>query len=116
MSRKSIIKPYKLFDAVSMATSSDSLETNVEQVDKASIMVYWTGTAPVGVLTVLAKNGSNDTYRALDFDEVINITGNSDYHVILMETLTFTHIKLHYEATSGVGNLTYIITAKVEGA
>lgn len=111
-----------MFNAQSLASSATSAATNTEQLDKASIVVEWTGTAPVGVLTVEGRSFQNSTngpiassWVTLDFD-TIDITGASGSHQLLFNELPFSEIRLVYTRTSGTGSLTAILTAKTTGA
>lgn len=105
-----------MLDAVSMATSQESAATFVEGIDQSSIQVVWSGTAPVGEMKVLARNGKSNEFYELDFDESLPVTGNSDTMFILIKTSPFTEIKLRYERTSGTGTMTATINGKVIGA
>jgi hypothetical protein len=116
MGRKSVLKSFKMIDAGDMSTSLPSQSTNVINLDKASIHLVWTGTSPVGVITVEAQNGENDSWYDLDFGSTINISGNSGDHQIVFSELSFTTIRINYTRTSGTGSLTATISAKVTGA
>lgn len=116
MARKHVVYGYKPFDATSIGSSQTSSEIEVGQSDYGSIFLSWTGTSPVGVLEVQAKNGEKGTYRALDFGSAINITGNSGSHDILLNEMPFTHLKLVYTRTSGTGSITANVTFKSRGA
>ena len=114
MGRKNF-KSYPMLDDASMATTQQSVATNVQLLDKASIHVSWTGTAPVGVLTVQARNGENDTWYDLDFGVAMNVTGNSGDHQIIFNELPFYEIQLVYTATSGTGSIDAVILMKQVG-
>lgn len=116
MGRKSVLKSYKIFDAQSLAATVSSNPTSCINLDKASIHVVWTGTAPVGVLTVQARNGELDAWYDLDFGAVISVSGASGEHQIVFNEMPFTDIRLVYTRTSGTGSLTATISAKVVGA
>ena len=119
--RKNVLKPYKLFNAADMSTTQTSPATNTENLDKASIIVRWSGTSPVGVITVEGKNKVQTANGMVDSDwvvldfEPINVTGNSGNHTILFIELPFTELRLVYTATSGTGAITAVITAKQIG-
>ena len=105
-----------MFDSGDISGTITSPATNTRQVDVASIAINWTGTSPVGVLTVEARNGEDDTWSELDFGQAINITGNTGEHTILFNELHFEEIRLVYTATSGTGTLDAILLAKTVGA
>lgn len=117
MSRKHVVKSFKMLDAVSLAADQTSAATNVLQLDNATIHISWTGTAPVGVIAVQARNGEFDPWFDLSFGSVtIDITGASGDHQILFKEMPFTDMRLKYIRTSGVGNLTATLTMKSIGA
>lgn len=116
MSRKSLLKPYKMLDAVDMSTNQESAPTFVEGIDQCSILVHWVGTLPVGEIKVLARNGKLTDFYELDFDETLAVSGNDDSMFILIKTAPFTEVKLQYVRTSGVGTMTATINGKVIGA
>jgi hypothetical protein len=89
MSRKSVLKPYKLLNAVNIATSQTSAPTNVEGIDNFCIELEWTGTSPVGVVTVETASqdsgGNYSTWKAIDFGATISITGASGNHLLFIK-------------------------------
>lgn len=113
--RKNVVRGYKMFDAVSVAASATSNEVNVINLDKASIFVDWAGTAPVGVLTVQAKNAQNGDWFDLDMGGVINISGASGSHILVFNELPHDAIRLVYTATSGTGTIDAVLAAKQVG-
>lgn len=116
MSRKNVVKSYNIFDEVSIAATQISASTNVINLDNASVHVKWTGSSPVGVLTVQARNGENDAWYDLDMGGTISISGNSGDHQLVFNSLPFTDLRLIYTRTSGSGNLTAALTMKTVGA
>jgi hypothetical protein len=115
VARKNTLKAFKMLDAGDVSGNLQSATTNVLNLDKASISVTWTGSSPVGTLEVLARNGEDDAWSALNFGSAISISGNSGDHRILLNEMPFTDIRIDYTATSGTGSLTAIITAKQVG-
>lgn len=116
MGRKNVVKSYKMIDAGDLSGNITSNTTNVINLDKASIHLVWSGSSPVGVITVEARNGDNDSWYELDFGSAINISGNSGDHQIVFNELPFTSIRVKYAVTSGTGSIDATITAKVVGA
>lgn len=116
MSRKSLLKPYKMLDSVDMSASQESNPTNVEGIDQSSIQVVWSGTSPVGEMKVFARNGKANAFYELDFDETLVVSGNSDSMFILINCAPFTDIKLQYVRTSGTGTMSATINGKSIGA
>lgn len=115
MGRKNVVKSYKMFDAEDISISATSNSTSVINLDKASILISWSGTSPVGEIEVEARNGENADWVTLDI-ATIAVSGNTGNHRILFVELPFTDIRLQYLADSGTGTLTATITAKVVGA
>jgi len=124
MSRKNVTKPYKIFDAVDISANQTSKIMNVERQDKGSIIIDWTGTTPIGVLTIEARNfnkqktdeDTNTAFVTLDFGSAINVTGNTGNHIIAFNEMPYTELRLVFTRTSGIGNLTATTTLKVVGA
>lgn len=124
MSRKGVIKSYPMLSSVSLATNqTQTTPTSVINLDKASIRVNWTGVSPVGTLVVQARNTAVDAalapagdWFALDFGAPIDISGNSGEHLLIFNELPHNELRLVYTATSGTGNLTAMLSAKVVGA
>ena len=122
---KRVLFPYPLFDAVSIATNQTSGETNVAFLDYGLIDINWTGTSPVGVLNmqileIAADRNTTDkvdVWRTVNFTGAVGggdipISGNSGSHTIQIGKMPSTKIRMAYTATSGVGNLTAIISGK----
>lgn len=116
MARKNVLKSYKMIDAGDLSGNITSSQTSVINMDKASIVLAWSGTSPIGAVELQARNGEDDAFRALDLGAVVSISGDSGNHRILLNELPFTDIRLVYTATSGTGSVDAIITAKTQGA
>ena len=116
MGRKNVVKSYKLYDSADITTSPTSKETSVINQDKASIDLSWSGTSPVAVVTVEARNGENETYRTIDFGNPINISGNTGNHRLMFNELPFTDIRIQIAFSSGTGTVDAVITSKTVGA
>ena len=107
---------YAIFDSEDISTDQESRVTSVKNLDKASVHVYWNGTAPIGVLEIEVRNGEKAPWYTLPIGSVINITGNSGYHQIVLNELPFSDIKLKYISTSGTGTMDAKIAMKTVGA
>lgn len=116
MGRKNVVKSYKMIDAGDLSGNITSNITSVINLDNASIHLIWSGTSPVGVITVEARNGENDSWYELDFGSAINISGNSGDHQIVFTQMPFTDIRVKYTASSGTGSIDALITLKTIGA
>ena len=116
MGRKNVVKSYKMFDQEDISTSATSSITSVINQDKASISVSWSGTSPVGTLTVEARNGKDESFYTLEFGAPIPISGNTGDHQLILSEMPFTDIRIQYTSTSGTGTMDAIITSKTVGA
>lgn len=121
MARKNVIQTFKMLDAADISTNQLSVDTSSINLDSGSIVVEWTGTTPVGVITIEATNDDpkdplGATYRDLDFGSAINVSGNSGSHEIILNQLPFRAFRFRYTASSGTGSLTATLTAKTLGA
>ena len=118
MGRKNVVLSYPMVDATSMAASFNSPApyTNTINLDSGSIYVSWTGTSPIGEISVQARNGDNEPWYTLDFNTTMPVTGNSGDMQIVFSEMPFTSIRLVYTRTSGTGTMDAVISAKTEGA
>lgn len=120
MSRKNVVMPYKMFDEADMSANATSDVTNVINLDKASIIISWSGSSPVGAVTVEGRSfraGAEPVdsgWVTLDFD-VIAISGNSGGHQLLFNELPFSELRLQYAFSSGSGSLDAVLVAKQVG-
>lgn len=112
---KRVIDGYKMWDATSLAATNSTSATNIQYLDKASIFIEWTGSSPVGTLTVQARNKSNGTWYDLDFGAAITVSGNTGDHQIVLNEIPFIDIRLTYTRTSGTGSITATLVSKATG-
>jgi hypothetical protein len=113
----------------SMAANFITEPTIIQKLSQISYSVVWTGTAPVGTISV---QGSNDfsispsgavinpgTWNNLILSyggsntTAIPISGNSGNGIIDLASTGLYAIRLTYTATSGTGTATVIVNAKV---
>lgn len=116
MGRKNVLKSFKMIDSGDLSGNITSSVTSVINMDKASVHLNWSGSSPVGTVTVEARNGEDNPWYELDFGSTISISGNSGDHQLVLNELPFTDIRLQFASTSGTGNIDAIITSKVTGA
>lgn len=120
MARKNILEPYKMFDSVDISQTETSHIVNIKNMDKASIILEWTGSSPVGTIDVQVRNikepvGPVTSWISLDMGATINITGASGNHILRFDELPFSEVRLVYTSVSGTGSLTATVTAKQIG-
>ena len=113
---KRIVPGYKMWDSTSLGATNTSNSTNVQNLDKASIFVEWTGSSPSGTITVEVRNSSSGTWYALDFGSAITVSGASGTHSIILNELLFVDMRLVYTRTSGSGTINATIASKTVGA
>lgn len=121
MGRKNIQESYKMFDNVDISGSQTSADTTVKTQDKAFVIIEWSGSSPVGAITVQARNykypvGPDSGWVTLDFGSAIAVSGNTGNHQLVFNEMPFTDIRLVYTSTSGTGTLSAYISSKVVGA
>lgn len=115
MGRKSVVKSFKMIDQGDISGNVTSAITNVINLDIASIAISWSGTSPIGSITVQARNGEQEAFRDIDIG-TINVSGNTGNHDLIFTELPFTDLQVTYTATSGTGTLDAVLTSKVTGA
>lgn len=120
MGRKNVVKSFDMVVSGDMSGNITSSTTDVINLDKASIYISWSGSSPVGTLTVEATNSdpvdSNSVWRELDFGSAISVSGNTGDHDLIFTELPFRAIRLVYTFSSGTGTLDATISAKTTGA
>lgn len=125
MPRKNVVSAFKMIEDGDMSTEIISNETDVKNLDTATVRVAWDiGGTPVGVLTIEALQEKDDTAAAsdasnwftVDIDATITIDNTETDHQILFKNLPFDKIRLKYTATSGTGTMNAKITAKQAGS
>lgn len=107
--QKRVLEPYKLVDAVSLASSFVSSPTSVKYLDRTLLQIVCTG-APVGTVTVQASvDGTNWFDMPLG---LVALTGSPQRYFIDISQSAIIQIRINYVATSGSGTMTAIVSAK----
>lgn len=129
MSTRTSLRPQTVLTAGSMAGNLISSPTVLQSLTKASYTLSWSGTSPVGTVSI---QGSNDyslnpngtvlnsgTWNTLTLSvsgvpsTTVSISGNTGSGAIdVLETALYA-IRLIYTAASGTGSLTAIFNGKV---
>ncbi len=128
MSTRTGLRPQVVINAGSMASSLTSAVTILQSLTKVSYGLSWSGTSPVGTVSV---QGSNDyalnaeggvlnagTWTSLTLNvngtpsSTVAVTGNTGTGIVDLETGIYA-LRLIYTAGSGVGSLTVTINGKV---
>lgn len=114
MARKNLVASFQLISAGAMTGSITSSTVNVQQMDKASIHLVWSGASGTSTVTVEARNGALDSWYTLDFGSAITISTASGDHQIQFTELPFTDIRVKSTAIAA-GTLNARITMKQVG-
>lgn len=130
MSQRPQFSPYPAINAVSMAASITSTVTVIQKLSMPSYSYSWTGSSPVGTITVDISNdytqNSDGTVRnagtwtsiyfQLDGMTMVNsapVSGASGTGFIDVPITGAYAIRTVYHRVSGTGTLTSVINAKV---
>ena len=126
--RKSIIRPYKILNAVDVATDQYSAATNIEKVDEISLVFDWAaGLAgnPAGTISIEVQNGDS-AWQTFTYGHkagvlpttslTLAVSGASGSGYMVLKDCHFEKMRVFYDSTSGSGTLTATMVAKVLGA
>lgn len=123
MGRKSILEPYKIVSAASLAGNFTSGNTSIKNLDNIWIEIEWTGTAPSGEIFIeVASEYPKETeqytqFKELDFGAPITIAGASGTHTININQAPMASVlRVRYAFTGGTGTMNAYISGKVVGA
>lgn len=128
MSSRPVLRPFQVLTAGSMAGNLTSSVTVLQSVTKLSYALSWTGTSPVGTVSVQASNdysisgvgvvSNTGTWTTLTLSyngnsvTTVPVTGNTGNGFIDVITAAYA-VRLIYTAASGVGSLTVTISGKI---
>ena len=98
-----------------MSGNLTSIESDCQQIDHFQYLVEWIGTLPAGLFSV-QQSTDNKNWVDLDFGVVIQSSGNTGEHTILVQKISFKYCRLVYTFTSGVGLLNVKYSASTAGA
>ena len=129
MSTRTYLAPQLVVAAGDMSGNITSHVTILRSLTMASFSVVWSGTSPVGTISVQASDdyalnpdgsvANAGTWNSLPLDvagvseTAIPVSGNSGNGMIDIDGLSAYAIRLIYTAGSGVGTLMAIFTGKV---
>lgn len=123
MSSRPQFNPYKVIDNGSLSGNITSKVTIIQKLSLVSYEIVWTGTSPVGVISVQVSNdyeqnadGSTrvpGTWADLPLSVTPAILGNSDSGFIDIEGLAGYALRLVYTRSSGSGTINATVNAKV---
>jgi hypothetical protein len=123
--------PYQVFESGNnaMAGNLTSKISNLEFIKYVTYGISWSGTSPVGVLTVEVSNDyevnnaggvvNAGTWNALPFSDAtgaivtsVAISGNSGNGAISIGPTSYAFIRLVYTASSGTGTISALTKGK----
>lgn len=130
MSTRPYFVPYPVIDAESMASSITSDVTIIQKLSMPSYSYSWSGTSPVGTISVQISNDYSQNadgsvknegtwtaiYFQLDGGSMVNsapVTGNTGTGFIDVPITGAFAIRTVYTRASGTGTLTATLAAKV---
>jgi hypothetical protein len=123
MSSRPIIKPYSVITDGDMSGNITSDVTIIQNLSMISYDISWSGTSPVGALSVqvsntysidpggAVKNAGN--WTTLTLSASANVSGNTGNGAIDIDATGFYAIRLVYTRTSGSGTMQAVLNAKV---
>lgn len=124
MSRKNNLPKFQNITNGDMSqTSITSSVTNIQHLDNIAIQINWSGTSPVGVVTVQVSvdyaqdpNGqvqNSGNWVNVNLPQAATISANSGSIFIDLNQLASPWIRVVYTKTSGIGTLQGFISAKM---
>ena len=123
MSSRPQFSPHAVIDAVSMGASITSEVTIIQKLSLVSYAIEWTGTSPIGAMSVQVSNDYTQngdgtvrdagTWNTLDLSSATNVSGNTGNGFIDIYASGAYAIRLVYTRSSGTGTMRAIISGKV---
>lgn len=123
MSSRPQAAPFSVITNGSMAASITSKPTIIQKLSMIGYDISWTGTTPVGVMSVQVSNtyaenvdGSVKTagnWTTLTLSTTPTVSGNTGNGFIDVDATGAYAMRLVYTRTSGTGTMNATITAKV---
>lgn len=123
MSSRPQFNPYPVIVNGSMAGSITSAVTIIQKLSLVSYSIEWTGTSPVGEMSVEVSNDYSQnadgtvkdagTWNALPLSAATSVSGNSDNGFIDIDGSAGYALRLVYTRTSGTGTMNAVVSAKV---
>jgi hypothetical protein len=123
VSSRFFLEPYSVISSGDMSGNITSSVTIINRIPNLSYSVSWTGSSPVGVITVEESNDYSlnpdgsvrnaGIWNTMTLSGAAAVSGNSDHGIIKLSQVPSFAIRLVYTRTSGTGTLNAIITGKV---
>jgi hypothetical protein len=123
MSSRPQFTPYPVISSGSMGASIVSAVTIIQKLSMLSYSLSWTGTSPVGVISVevsndYSQNGDGTvnnagTWNTLPLSDPCAVSGNTGTGFIDIDAQAGYALRLRYTRTSGTGTLSATAAGKV---
>lgn len=123
MSSRPLAKPYSVIQNGNMSGSITSKVTIIENLSMIGFDISWTGTAPVGTMTVQVSNTYTQNsdgsprnpgnWTTLTLSAPTPVSGNTGNGFIDVDATGANAIRLVYTRTSGTGTMQAVLAAKV---
>lgn len=123
MSSRPQFNPYSVITSGDMSGSLTSKVTIIQKLSMISYDISWSGTAPVGVITVQVSNSyaqnedgtvkTAGSWTTLTLSSTTNVSGATGNGFIDVDATAGYAIRLVYTRTSGSGSLNVIVNGKV---
>lgn len=120
MSRRQIIKKYRVLDAADTITDPQSVQTDVSGVDFITYEIDIDSTVLADLYVQYCNDdfiSDSSTFKDLDFEQTLALNGSNDsYGIVHISNQGFKWLKLYVLNQGGTGNVTAHITGTVRGA
>jgi hypothetical protein len=123
MSSRPLIKPFQVITNGDMSASITSKVTVIDNLSLISYDISWTGTAPVGTMSVQVSNTYKQNaegvvlipgdWTSLPLSSTPTIASNSGNGAIDIDCTGFYAIRLVYNYVSGTGTMQAWLASKV---
>lgn len=117
------LAPFSVITNGDMAGNLTSAVTIIQKLSMISYDISWTGSSPVGVITVQVSNSYSQnadgtvknagSWTTLALSEPADVSGNTGNGFIDIDSTAGYAIRVIYTKTSGTGTMNVIINAKV---
>ena len=130
MSTRTALRPQVVINAGSMSANITSTPTILQSLSMVSYSVAWTGTAPVGTLSVQVSNDYSlnaagqvenaGTWTTIVMSvngtpsSTVSVSGNTGNAFLDIGQTAAYAVRVIYTAGSGTGSLTAVVAGKVQ--
>ena len=123
MASRPLIKPFQVITNGDMSANIISEVTIVDNISAISYDISWSGTTPVGAISVQVSNTYKENanssaflvpgnWSTLPLSSSTTVSGNTGTGAIDIQITGFSAIRLIYTASSGIGSMQAFVAAK----